>query len=244
VRCIIRMAARAAVGLAVAAVLAGTGCSSPGSPGKATVTSTAPELYPVAAGNSWKYKVTADGGSGTVTNKMTSVVPVTSGRKVTMTLTSTIPGAPARGESVCSFRSDGSVTCSPLPQAGHRNVVTITGSDIRLPSAVVIDSGRPLKLAVPVALKGAERTYRTMEHITLQSTGTTTITVPAGTYQTTIVSETTTMSFFGIGRPVTFSYKTWLAPGVGPVREQLALINTAGSYHVMATIVLESFSKG
>jgi hypothetical protein len=243
--CIDRIPGCAVIALAIVAVLAGAGCSSSGSPGKPAVTSAASVPFPVAVGNTWKYKVTGNDKSATVTEKMTSVVPVTGGRKVTMTVTSNIAATTARTETIYFFHSDGSITSSPPSQARQRNVVTISSdSDIIWPSATVIDSGRPVKLDVPVTLQGAERTYRTTEHITIQSAGTATVTVPAGTYRAPVASETITFSFFGIGRPVTSYVKTWLAPGVGLVQEQQALINTAGSYHVVAALELESFSKG
>ena len=243
VRCIHRTSA-CAVALAVVAVFAGAGCSSSGSSSKAAVTSAASVPFPVAVGNKWKYKITGDGRPGAVTEKMTSVVPVAGGLKVMVTATSTLAGAPARTETVYVVHSDGSITSALLPQAGQRNVVTISSSDLRWPPAAVIDSGRPVKLNMPTILRGAERTYRTTAHITIQGAGTATVTVPAGTYRATVVSETTTFSFFGIGKPVTSYVKTWLAPGVGLVQEQLALTNTAGTYHVVTTLELESFSRG
>jgi hypothetical protein len=207
------------------------------------VTSAASMLLPVAVGDTWKYKVTGDSGSGTVTEKMTSVVHVTGGRKVMMTITSALTGTRARTESVYFFHSDGSITSSELPQAGQRNTVTISSSGVWWPPATVIDSRRPVKLDAPTTLSSEERTYRTTAHITVQGAGTATVTVPAGTYRATVVNQTTTMSFFGRGL-VTIYDKTWLAPGVGRVQEQLAVINTAGSHHVVATLELESFSKG
>lgn len=243
-RRICRASLCAAAALATTAGLAGAGCGSSGSSGKAAGTSAASVPFPVAVGDTWEYRLAARGGSGTMTKRMTSVMPVTGGRKVMMTETTTIAGTPIRTESVYFVHSDGSITSSTLlPQAEQRNTVTISSDSANWPPAAIIDSGRLVKLDVPTTMKGAERTYRTTAHITIQGEGTATVTVPAGTYRAVVVNRTTTVSFFGIGRPVTSYDKTWLAPGVGVVQEQLALTNTAGSFHRTATIELESFSK-
>jgi hypothetical protein len=176
---------------------------------------------------------------------MTSVVHVTGGRKVMMTIADALTRTRARTTLVYFFHSDGSITSSELPQARRGSVVTISGSSsgVWWPPATVIGSRRPVKVDVPTTLSGGERTYKTRAHITVQGEGTATVTVPAGAYRATVVSQRTTMSFFGLGS-LTFITKTWLALGVGPVQEQLTLINTAGSRHVVATLELESFSKG
>lgn len=243
VRCIRRTSACAAA-VAIATALAGVGCGSSGSSSKAVVTSAAAVLFPVGAGDTWKYAATGDSGSGTATEKMTSVVQVTGGRKVMMTISDALTRTRARTTLVYFFHSDGRITSSGLPQARQRNVVTISSSSsVWWPPPAVIDSRRQVKVDVPTTLSGAERTYKTMAHITVQGMGTATVSVPAGAYRATVVSQRTTMSFFGLGS-LTFITKTWLAPGVGPVQEQLTLINTAGSRHVVATLELDSFSKG
>ena len=68
----------------IAALLGGVGCSSSGSSGKAAATPAASVPFPLAVGNKWKYKVTESPVSWTETDKVTSVVPVTGGQKVTM----------------------------------------------------------------------------------------------------------------------------------------------------------------
>ena len=41
----------------------------------------------------------------------------------------------------------------------------------------------------------------------------------------------------------TFHYKTWLAPGVGPVQQRFVIATSAGLY-ISSREELESFSKG
>jgi hypothetical protein len=231
--------AASAATLAIVAGLAVAACSSSSGPSRA-VRTPASVPFPVAVGNTWKYKLTG-GESGTVTEKMTSVVPSAGGRKAVMTFTSTIARASASTESVYFFYSDGSITSFPSPQSGQRNLVTISSSGIRVPPAAVVDSGKPVKLEVPTTVNGGERTYKTMAHITVQGAGTATVTVPAGTYRATVVSEVVMMSLFG--HPVTFHYRTWFASGVGPVQVRDASTNTAGKDYFAVTLELESFSK-
>jgi hypothetical protein len=243
-RCTRRTSSYAAAALAIAAGLTGAGCSSSGSSSKAAMTSVASVPFPVAVGNTWKFTLTSSSGtSGTMTEKITSVVPVTGGRKVMMTETDILAGTPIREQWVYFLHSDGSITSSLLPQAGQANVVTSSTDGVNWPPAAVINSGRLVKLDVPTTIRGAERTDRATAHITIQGDGTATVTVPAGTYRAVIVSKTTTLSYFGMAHPVTSYDKTWLASGVGVVQEQLAITTTGAAFHSMTTIALKSFSK-
>jgi hypothetical protein len=226
--------------IAIVASCAVTGCGSPGTTRNATSAPTAP-LSLIAVGNTWKYKVTG-GSTATETLKVTAVTPVTGGKKVTLSGTvSTAPGKVSAAKWVEFIHSNGSVTLISGPRrqpGGQDNVVTVTssGGTPMLPPAAIPNSGKPVKLAVPTTLKGAQRTYRTIEHITIYRVGLVTVTVPAGTYRAILVRETERLSLFGY--PVTIGNEFWYVSGVGTVQETLS----AGTY--AATVRLTSFSKG
>lgn len=220
----------------IAALLGGVGCSSSGSSGKAAATPAASVPFPLAVGNMWKYKVTESPVSWTETDKVTSVVPVTGGQKITMIQTITGVAKPFSDRLVYFFHSDGTITCSQL---GPHNESTAGDVLPRFPPAAIVDSGGLVKVDVPVTLQGRQGPYRATTHITLQGKGTATVTVPTGTYRAIIVSESATQTVLGRS----FYYKTWLVPGVGPVQQQQTIAASAG-LHSSAIEELESFSKG
>jgi hypothetical protein len=85
------------------------------------------------------------------------------------------------------------------------------------------------------------QTLSTTAHVTVQGAGTATVTVPVGTYQTTVVLVTERLEIVGITASI--QVKTWLAPDVGPVKE-LVNTNEGGATSVVADEELLSFTKG
>ena len=77
--------------------------------------------------------------------------------------------------------------------------------------------------------------------MTVQGAGAATVTVPAGTYQATVVLVTERLEIVGITASI--QVRTWLAPGVGPVRE-LVTTNEGSATSVVADEELLSFTKG
>jgi hypothetical protein len=199
--------------------------------------------YPVGVGNTWKYKVIVGTETGTTTDKMTAVVPVSDGQQVTTTSTSDLLGSTSTSTATYVFRSDGSIVypLNGLDESSGSNGVSVTGSGVVWPPASVIDSGKPTTSALKLSIKEEGKSLSTTAHITVQGAGTQTVTVPAGTYQATVVNMTEAFSFEGVS--LTIEIRTWLAAGIGPVKDEV-IENVAGTSHVTATTELESFTKG
>jgi hypothetical protein len=196
--------------------------------------------FPVAVGNTWKYATTAGSETGTTVDKMTAVVPVASGQQVTMTGTSTLLGTTTNHSFTYVFGSDGSITF-PLSQFGSTSGVTLSGSGVFWPPASVIDAGKPSTSQLKISIKESGVSLSTTAHITVQGAGTASVTVPAGSYQATVVDMTIALSVEGIS--VTEEVKTWLATGVGPVKDEV-ILDEAGTNTVAASEELQSFTKG
>ena len=71
--------------------------------------------------------------------------------------------------------------------------------------------------------------------------GTASVTVPAGTYQATVVDMVLAMKVGSFSTSVLV--KTWTAPGTGPVKSEVSVL-AAGQTHPVTTEELYSFTKG
>lgn len=244
--------ARAGLGIALAAtgaLLAGCGSGSPSSsaPGGTSSSSPAPStsaqgsgggttLFPVAVGETWVYKVTGSLEHGTVTNKITSVVPTATAKKVTITSHGTLGDLPATTTKLTYlFFPDGSIGV-PYVAAGN-GTVTIKSGSIIWPSQAVLDSGQPHMSKLVLAIKESGQTFNATADVTVKGEGTATITVPAGTYQATLVNETISEKVSGVALSVTV--RTWLASSVGPVKSEVL---TSSSSAVEISDVLTSYT--
>jgi hypothetical protein len=248
-----RRSAVPAIALAAAGlVLVGCGGSSgsAGAPaGSSTAThgsstgSSSAALFPVAVGNTWVYRSTVStlGEHGTVTDRMTAVVPVASGKRVTMTGTIQIPGASKNvTRAAYIFHSDGSITY-PVSQLDSSGVSVVASNGILWPSAAQIASGQSHESNVELAFTTNGLSVKRTAHVTVRGAGSATVTVPAGTYHATIVDMTMTTSVDGF--TVSIEVRTWLANGVGPVKSE-AIIHEDGAMHVASVQELKSFSAG
>jgi len=114
------------------------------------------------------------------------------------------------------FHGGGSISY-PLGSFSPGSGVTVTSNGVVWPPASVIASGKP-----------SQSTLNT-------------VTVPAGTYQATVVLVTERLSIVGVTASI--QVKTWLAPDVGPVKE---LVNTdeGSATSVVADEELLSFTAG
>jgi hypothetical protein len=253
-------AATAAAALAAGLALAGCGSSASSSPsGSGTHSATAARTtasgaattggstgasasvpFPVAVGNSWTYNITTGGDSGTTINKMTAVTPVAAGQQVTMLTTDHVGSTNASSSETYLFHPDGSISY-PLGSFSPGSGVTVTSNGVVWPPASVIASGKPSQSTLNISIKADGQTISTTAHVTVQGAGTATVTVPAGTYQTTAVLVTERISIVGI--TATVEIKTWLAPTVGPVKVQVTT-SDAGTSAVAASEELVSFTKG
>jgi hypothetical protein len=203
------------------------GSASPGSGGAAASSGgsfAGTPLFPVAVGNTWVYRVTTAGlAAGTAVDKITAVAPVAGGDQVTTT-------HKLHGTSVTEtflFGSNGSITM-PLTSLGSgSSTFTIKSGGIVWPSQAQIDSGQPYKstIAAKVTVAGQSRNIST--HVTVQGAGPATVTVPAGTYHTTVINDTLAENFMGVS--VSIRIRTWMAKGIGPVKSQVTTNGTTVS---------------
>jgi hypothetical protein len=204
---------------------AGTGTSSGGS-------FTGTPLFPVAVGNTWVYQVTTVGiPGGTATDKVTAVAPAAGGNQVTTT--HEFHGATVK--ETLLFGSNGTISM-PLPSLGS-TTFKIRSGGIVWPSHAQIMSGQPYNSTVRAMVTIAGQAHNVSTHVTVQGAGSATVTVPAGTYHTTVIDDTLTERFMGVS--VSIRIRTWLAPGVGPVKSQVTTDGTTVSGEE-----LKSFTKG
>ena len=209
-------------------------------PAPTSAGSSASVPFPVAVGDTWTYNTTAAGESGTTVDKMTAVTPVVGGQQVTMTHTDHLAGVNDTSTETYIFQSDGSISY-PLGQLSAGSGVTVSSGGIVWPPASVIDSGKPTQSDIKLSIKEGGQAISTTAHVTVQGAGTATVTVPAGTYQATVVLITEQISIAGV--TATVQVKTWLAPDVGPVKDQVVTTD-AGASNVAATEELVSFTTG
>ena len=196
--------------------------------------------FPVAVGNTWNYKITTGGETGTTTNKMTTVTSVAAGQQVTMLTTDHVGSVNGSATETYLFHADGSIGY-PLGSFSPGSGVTVTSNGVVWPPASVIASGQPSQSTLNIAIKAAGQNLSTTAHVTVQGDGTATVTVPAGTYQATVVLVTERLEIVGITASI--QIKTWLAPDVGPVKE-LVNAGEGSAASVVANEELLSFTKG
>lgn len=193
--------------------------------------------FPVAVGNTWVYESKVSGlGHGTITNKMTAVAPVAGGQRVRMRVITREAGVPVRPSSLTYlFHSDGSITV-PLAQFSGEKVRLISGRII-WPTSAQLASGRALHSRLVFGTTIVGRNLRVTARVVVKGGGTQSVTVPAGTYRAQVIDETMTEKVEGIR--VTTRVRTWVAPGVGPVKDEVL-----SSSAIPATVeVLKSFTK-
>jgi hypothetical protein len=208
------------------------------SSGSGAAISAASLPFPVAVGNTWVYDSTVPsaGTISTVTNKILSVAPVAGGSQVTESYHDSLSSKTS--QSVYIYHSDGTITF-PLSQVSGGTLTTSGG--ILLPDAAAISSGQPYKSVLQIGFKEGGTQLHETAHVTVQGAGTATVTVPAGTYQATIVDMTMAWSMATI--TVSIEIKDWVATGTGTVKSE-ASIHEGGVNQIVATEQLTSFTKG
>jgi len=191
--------------------------------------------FPVAVGNTWVYQTTAGGQTGQTTNRIVSAGPGTAGYEVTMSSTTDVAATATAVQLVYVFYPDGTIGY-PVPPV---NGVSVAGGGIRWPDAATLASGRAYHSMLRILL-GQTGQYENA-NVTVQGAGTTSVSVPAGTYQASVVDTTITAKVGGY--PTTVEVTTWIAQGIGPV-ETVELIRSAGKTELTTTNALLSFTKG
>jgi hypothetical protein len=208
-----------------------------GSTGSTSSASAASVPFPVGVGNTWTYKTTF----GTTVNKTVSVTPVSGGQQVTVDSTNTIEGSTTHTSATYVVHSDGSITL-PMSQFNTSTTqVSLVSGDLFWPPADEVASGQPYHDTLVVSYEENGTKTSVTAHVTVRGAGSGTVTVPAGTYTATIVDMTMTETIDGY--TVSSEVKTWLAPGVGPVQDEV-ILNEAGVSHTADEEQLTSFTKG
>jgi hypothetical protein len=190
-----------------------------GGQGPGTTTTAGSPLFPIAVGEKWVYADHLGSlGSSTTTNTIKAVKPVSGGDLVTMTDASHISGLPAKPTKLTyMFYSDGSIGVPFTQLSGGK--VTIRSGSIVWPPAAAIASGQSHTSTLAISIKLNGQAVNEKVHVTVKGAGTQSVTVPAGTYHATVVDQTMAEKVFG--HAVSIEVRTWLAPGVGPVKSEV-----------------------
>jgi DUF3108-like len=191
--------------------------------------------FPVAVGNTWIYQAVTsiNNAHATDTKKVLSVTPTTGGREVMMSDT-VIPGSNTATQKYL-FYDNGQIG---FPISSGHGITLVSGNGIVWPNAADLASGKAFHSTSRIKLTSGQ--YETAD-VTVQGGGTESVSVPAGTYQATVVNMTilTHVGSFS----TTLTVKEWTAPGVGPVKT-VELIKSAGKTQTTSTEALLSFKKG
>jgi hypothetical protein len=148
--------------------------------------------------------------------------------------TTDVGGSASTVVPVYTFYPDGTIGY-PVPSV---NGVPGTGSDIRWPDAAGLASGQAYHSVLRI-LDSQTGQYGNV-NVTVQGVGTMSVSVPAGTYQASVVDTTITGKVDGY--TTTVEVTTWIAQGVGPVKTE-ELIRVAGKTELTSNELL-SFTKG
>ena len=211
---------------------------STGSSGSTSVT-TATVPFPVGVGDTWRYRTT----DGRTVNRIIAVTPASGGQQVTMRSAITNLGSTTHDTAYYVVNSDGSISL-PFSQFDTSNsgasVKLISGS-IFWPPADQLSSGKAYHDALKIEFSTNGTTQNVTAHVTVRGAGTQSVTVPAGTYNADVVNMTMAETIEGIS--VSSVVRTWLAPGVGPVKSEV-ILHEGGTTHVAAENQLVSFKTG
>ena len=190
--------------------------------------------FPVAVGNTWVYQTTASGSTGQTTNKIVSAGPSAAGYAVTMSSTTDFGGTATAVQPVYVFYPDGTIGY-PVPPV---NGVSVAGDGIRWPDAAGLASGRAYHSVLRIL--DPQTGQDENANVTVQGAGTMSVSVPAGTYQASVV-DTTIVAKVG-GSSTNVEETTWIAQGIGPVKITV-LVRATGQADLTSVSELVSFTK-
>jgi hypothetical protein len=224
------------------------GASSPSSSatnsgGSATVTTSASAPFPDTVGDTWTYKNSIADGETSV-NKVASVRQVSAGQEVKMDITTTVEGKASSSSASYILEPNGQISLpfSQLSQGSSSGFsLKVISGGVFWPSAAQIASGQTYHTTMKLEFDLQGKKADTTAHITVQGAGTQTVTVPAGTYNATVVEMTEAEKFEGYN--ITETVKTWLASGVGPVQSEVSSLD-GSTDNVVNKQQLVSFVKG
>jgi hypothetical protein len=107
-------------------------------------------------------------------------------------------------------------------------------------SPAQLASGQPTDDTLVTSIDEGGKTTTYTAHAVIRGDGAQTVSVPAGSYSATVVDQV--MNEKILGYAVSDDTKTWLANGVGPVKEQTNIGAGPGATGIVE--VLKSFTKG
>jgi len=186
--------------------------------------------FPVRVGNTWVYQTKIGSASGRTTNRIVATGAGSAGFLVTMSSATNVTGASSSGTAGYTFYPDGTVGY-PAPAI---NGVSVTGGGIRWPNAAALASGRAYHSTLKIQVGSSGQTQDA--GVNVYGAGTETVTVPAGTYQASVVETTIT------AKGETVVVTTWIVQGVGTVKTQTQ-VSGAGAAGFTTTEELVSFTK-
>jgi hypothetical protein len=207
--------------------------SSPAAGGSVAPSNSIP--FPAAVGNTWVYDVVNNTNNthSTDTKTVLSVNRITGGTRVTMS--DTLSPGPGTTTENYIFYDNGQIG---FPVNVPHGISVVSGNGVVWPDAPGLASGRAYNSVLKIRL--SDGTNQTA-NVTVQGDGTMPVSVPAGNYQTTLVTMIITTK---VGRfPTTAVVKVWIASGTGPVRSGEAL-EAGGNTQLASTSELLSFTKG
>jgi hypothetical protein len=190
-------------------------------------------VLPAQLGNTWVYAVDSDIlGKGTETARISAVKAVPGGQRATMALGLTLAGskAPLRFTAEFTEADDGSITFASASILGARFPAT----NVNWPSPAALIPGQPRTAAITSSFLGS----RTPERVTLLEVGQAMVTVPAGSYQATLLQQTATD-----GKGDKNVIKSWVVNGIGQVKTETTVI-VNGKPFASTVQELMSFTRG
>ena len=179
--------------------------------------------FPVAVGNTWTYQTQSGGQTGRTTNRIVAAGPGSGGYRVTVSSTTDFGGSASTVVPVYTFYPNGTIGY-PVPPVSS---VPVTGTDVRWPDAAGLASGKIYRSTLHIQGGDAD--------VTVQGAGTTSVSVPAGTYRASVIKTTIT------AQGQTIEVTVWIAQGTGPVKTEVVIRAPGGTG--LTTNELLSFTK-
>jgi hypothetical protein len=203
------------------------------SPGSVVAAGSIP--FPVAVGDTWVYQVVTsiNNAHALDTKKVVDVAPTPDGHQVTMS-DSAGPGAAGSTLQHYVFYGNGQIGF-PVNEAHGVSVVSSNG--VTWPNAAGAASGRPYHSVLNIKLSSGQ--VRTA-NVTVQGGGTQSVSVPAGTYQATLVTMYIVTRVGNLRSIATL--KVWTAPGTGPVKTE-QVVKAGSETQLITTSTLLTFTK-
>jgi hypothetical protein len=194
--------------------------------------------FPDTVGDTWVYQVSDNLESGTDTNRVTGNAATADGSLITVTNNETLAGTPVSHSYEYTVHPDGSITV-PVNSTGSSDV-TLKSGQLYWPSPSQLLTGQPYNETLVLSIDESGTTSTVDADVTIKGEGSQTVTVPAGTYTARIIDEVMTEKIMGYTTKLTI--ETWVANGVGTVKEETS--TGIGAASLTITQVLKSFTAG